>query len=111
MEIMKTVQNPATRFEMRLDSSLKELFETAACIEGISMAAFVKNAAKLVADDVINRHKVTTLGQEAYQRFEALVSEPPKLDAKMRAAIENINGGILNGYRRNRKPEDRKADR
>ncbi|MCE9932677.1 type II toxin-antitoxin system TacA family antitoxin [Aeromonas hydrophila] len=111
MEIMKATQQASTRFEMRLDSSLKELFDKAACIEGVSVAAFLKNAAKMVAEEVIYRHQVTTLNQEAHQRFEALISEPPSLSAKMQAAIGNINGGTLHGYRRKRKPEDRTTDR
>lgn len=111
MEIMKAIEQTSTRFEMRLDSSLKDLFEKAACIEGVSMAAFLKNAAKMVAEEVIYRHQVTTLNQETHQRFEALTSEPPVLGAKMLAAIENINGGTLHGYRRKRKSEDRTTDR
>jgi len=64
------------RLDLKLSSADKQLFAQAAAIEGLSMAAFVRAAAKQRAAIAIQQERQLRLSQQDFTAFQAAIAEP-----------------------------------
>jgi uncharacterized protein (DUF1778 family) len=64
------------RLDLKLSTADKQLFAQAAAIEGVSMAAFVRLAAKQRAAEAIQRERLLSLSQRDFTAFHAAIAEP-----------------------------------
>ena len=64
------------RLDLKLSSEAKDLFIQAAAIEGMSLAAFVRSAAKKQASEAILRERQLHLSQRDFDAFQAAIREP-----------------------------------
>ena len=90
------------RFEFRVTDEIKELFEQAASISGISVSAFVKMAGRKVAEEIIESERTLRLTTQSYAKMIELLTNPPEFNARMTAAIESSRSGVLKIERRTR---------
>ncbi len=80
----------SNRLELKLSISEQELLIQAATLEGMSLAAFVRSAAKKQASEVILRQRQLQLCQRDFAAFQAALDgpfrpAPPLEDALQRA--------------------------
>lgn len=78
------------RLDLKLSSDDKDLLMQAATIEGMSLAAFVRSAAKKQASEAILRERQLQLSQRDFDAFHAAIQAPfrpapPLEDALQRA--------------------------
>lgn len=78
------------RLDLKLSSDDKDLLMQAATIEGMSLAAFVRSAAKKQASEAILRERQLQLSQRDFDAFHAAIHAPfrpapPLEDALQRA--------------------------
>lgn len=64
------------RLDLKLSAADKQLFAQAAAIEGLSMAAFVRAAAKQRAAVAIQQERQLRLSQQDFTAFQAAIAEP-----------------------------------
>lgn len=64
------------RLDLKLSAADKQLFAQAAAIEGLSMAAFVRAAAKQRAAVAIQQERQLRLSQRDFTAFQAAIAEP-----------------------------------
>lgn len=64
------------RLDLKLSSDDKDLLMQAATIEGMSLAAFVRSAAKKQASEAILRERQLQLSQRDFDAFHAAIHEP-----------------------------------
>lgn len=64
------------RLDLKLSAEDKQLFAQAAAIEGLTMAAFVRSAAKQRAAAAIQQHCQLRLSQRDFTAFQAAIAEP-----------------------------------
>jgi uncharacterized protein (DUF1778 family) len=64
------------RLDLKLSAADKQLFAQAAAIEGLSMAAFVRAAAKQRAAVAIQQERQLCLSQQDFTAFQAAIAEP-----------------------------------
>lgn len=83
------------RIEFRATEELKELFEQAASISGLTVSAFIKMAGRKVADEVIESERTLRLQAESYAKIVDLLSNPPEFNEAMTAAIESSRRGVM----------------
>jgi uncharacterized protein (DUF1778 family) len=74
------------RLEARVSSYLKELFQEAADVRGVTLSDFIISSAHDVAVDTLERHKVIKLNREASIQFANALLRPPRPNPKLRAA-------------------------
>jgi uncharacterized protein (DUF1778 family) len=83
------------RLDLKLSAADKRLFAQAAAIEGISMAAFVRLAAKQRAAESIQREQQLSLSQRDFTAFHAAIAEPfaptPALQEAMEQARTRVS--------------------
>ncbi|MBS4719620.1 DUF1778 domain-containing protein [Aeromonas dhakensis] len=83
----------SNRVDMRLEPLLKELFETAAFISGVSLSSFMKTASMKMAEEILERERTIRLGAEAHDKFMSLLAAPVQVNPQMKAAISNVMNG------------------
>ena len=76
------------RLDLKLSAADKQLFAQAAAIEGVSMASFVRLAAKARAAEAIQRDQQITLSQRDFKAFHAAIAETLEPNAALRDAME-----------------------
>jgi len=76
------------RLDLKLSAADKQLFAQAAAIEGLSMAAFVRQAAKQRAAEAIQREQQLALSQREFTAFQAAISQPFSPNLALQEALE-----------------------
>ncbi len=76
------------RLDLKLIATDKQLFAQAAAIEGMTVAAFVRLAAKQRAVEAIQCDQQITLSQQDFKAFHAAIAEPFEPNAALRDALE-----------------------
>ena len=82
------------RLDLKLSSDDKDLLMQAAAIEGMSLAAFVRSAAKKQASEAILRERQLQLSQRDFDAFHAAIHEPflpaPPLEEALQRACSRV---------------------
>lgn len=76
------------RLDLKLSAADKQLFAQAAAIEGLSMAAFVRQAAKQRAAEAIQREQQLALSQRDFTALQAAISQPFSPNPALQEALE-----------------------
>lgn len=76
------------RLDLKLSAADKQLLAQAAAIEGVTMAAFVRLAAKQRAAEAIRRDQQISLSQRDFKAFQAAIARPFEPNAALREALE-----------------------
>ncbi len=76
------------RLDLKHSAADKHLFAQAAAIEGLSMAAFVRQAAKQRAAEAIQREQQLALSQRDFTAFQAAISQPFSPNPALQEALE-----------------------
>jgi uncharacterized protein (DUF1778 family) len=76
------------RLDLKLSAADKQLFAQAAAIKGLSMAAFVRQAAKQRAAEAIQREQQLALSQREFTAFQAAISQPFSPNPALQEALE-----------------------
>jgi uncharacterized protein (DUF1778 family) len=74
------------RLEAHASPYLKELFQEAADVRGVTLSDFIISSAHDVAVDTLERHKVIKLNREASIQFANALLRPPRSNPRLRAA-------------------------
>ena len=76
------------RLDLKLSAADKQLLAHAAAIEGLSMAAFVRLAARQRAAEAIQREQQLVLSQGDFTAFHAAIAQPFAANAALEAVME-----------------------
>lgn len=76
------------RLDLKLSAADKQLLAQAAAIQGVSMAAFVRLAAKQCAAEAIQRDQQISLSRQDFKAFHAAIAEPFVPNAALSDALE-----------------------
>jgi len=82
------------RLDLKLSSSDKQLLQQAAAIEGISVAAFVRLAAKQRAADAILLDRSVCLSRRDYATFQAALAEPFRPNEALLQALNQVQARV-----------------
>jgi uncharacterized protein (DUF1778 family) len=76
------------RLDLNLSAADKQLLAQAAAIEGVSMAAFVRMAAKKRAAEAIQLERQLSLSRRDFTAFQAAIGAPFAANPALQEAIE-----------------------
>ena len=76
------------RLDLKLSAADKHLLAQSAAIEGVTMAAFVRLAARKRAADAIQRDQQITVSQRDFKAFHAAIARPFEPNQALRDALE-----------------------
>jgi len=76
------------RLDLKLSAADKQLLAQAAAIEGLSMAAFVRLAARQRAAEAIQREQQLLLSQRDFTAFHAAIGQPFAANAELETVME-----------------------
>lgn len=76
------------RINLRLSETAKRRIEQAAHVEGKTVSAFIVSSALESAEKTVRRHETVALAREDAARFFDALSDPPPLNDRLRAALE-----------------------
>lgn len=76
------------RLDLKLSAADKHLLAQAAAIEGVTMAAFVRLAARQRAAEAIQRDQQITVSQRDFKAFHAAIARPFEPNQALRDALE-----------------------
>jgi len=76
------------RLDLNLSAADKQLLAQAAAIEGLSKAAFVRQAAKQRAAEAVQREEQLGLSQRDFAAFQAAISQPFAPNPALLEALE-----------------------
>ena len=76
------------RLDLKLSAADKQLLAQATAIEGLSMAAFVRLAARQRAAEAIQREQQLLLSQRDFTAFHAAIGQPFAANAELEAVME-----------------------
>lgn len=76
------------RLDLKLSTADKQLLAQAAAIEGLSMAAFVRLAARQRAAEAIQREQQLLLSQRDFTAFHAAIGQPFAANAELEVVME-----------------------
>ena len=82
------------RLDLKLSAADKQLFAQAAAIEGLSMAAFVRSAAKQRAAIAIQQEHQLSLSQQDFTAFQAAIAEPFAPNPALQAALNDAGSRV-----------------
>jgi uncharacterized protein (DUF1778 family) len=89
---MEFVMSTATRFDLKIDADEKDVVSRAAALMGVTMAAFVRTAAKEKARDLLDRESRITMTTHDFSAFTAALNGAfapnAALEKAMKAAHE-----------------------
>jgi uncharacterized protein (DUF1778 family) len=74
------------RLEARVSRELKQLFQEAADMRGVTLSDFLINSAHDAAVETVEQHKVIRLSREASLQFARALLRPPQSHPRRRAA-------------------------
>lgn len=83
------------RLDLKLSAADKQLLAQAAAIEGLSMAAFVRLAARQRAAEAIERERLLSLSQRDFTAFHAAIAEPFAPNPALREAMEQARSRVI----------------
>ncbi|RSM21719.1 MULTISPECIES: DUF1778 domain-containing protein [Aeromonas] len=95
MNTEKEVKSSLDRVDLRLDTQTKNMFERAAIASDMTLTAFMKAAAKRMADEVLERSKTIQLAAAEHDKFMNLLAAPVEFNSRMKAAISSIQNGVF----------------
>ena len=76
------------RVNLRLDETAKRRIEQAASFEGKTVSGFILSSALENAEKTIRKHETMVLSRRDAQTFLDAILEPPKMNAKLREALD-----------------------
>ena len=76
------------RLDLRINSEIKSLFSRAAEYSGMTMSAFIIDAARERAQDLIRQNEVITLSNADRDVFLDMLANPPEPNEKLKRAAE-----------------------
>ncbi len=79
------------RLDLKLSCTDKQLLQQAAAIEGISVAAFVRLAAKQRAAEAIQLDRAVSLSRCDYETFQAALAEPFRPNEALLQALNQLH--------------------
>jgi uncharacterized protein (DUF1778 family) len=79
------------RLDLKLSAADKHLLAQAAAIEGVTMAAFVRLAARQRAAEAIQRDQQITVSQRDFKAFHAAIARPFEPNPALRDALEQAH--------------------
>jgi uncharacterized protein (DUF1778 family) len=82
------------RLDLKLSAADKQLLAQAAAIEGLSMAAFVRLAARQRAAEAIQREQQMLLSQRDFTAFHAAIGQPFAANAELQAVMEQAHSRV-----------------
>ena len=82
------------RLDLKLSAADKQLFAQAAAIEGLSMAAFVRSAAKQRAAIAIQQERQLRLSQQDFTAFQSAIAEPFTPTPALQAALNDAGSRV-----------------
>jgi uncharacterized protein (DUF1778 family) len=83
------------RMHFRAKPHIKRAIQRAAALSGVDDSVFTMSAAYNAALDTIARHERMVLQPEDYEVFFAALDNPPKPNAKLRAAFEQYKRNVI----------------
>jgi uncharacterized protein (DUF1778 family) len=82
------------RLDLKLSSSDKQLLQQAAAIESISVAAFVRLAAKQRAAEAIQLDRSVGLSRRDYETFQAALAAPSRPNEALLQALKQVHARV-----------------
>ena len=82
------------RLDLKLSSDDKDLLMQAATIEGMSLAAFVRSAAKKQASEAILRERQLQLSQRDFDAFHAAIQAPFRPAPPLEEALQRARSQV-----------------
>jgi uncharacterized protein (DUF1778 family) len=89
-EVMATTD----RLDLKLSSSDKQRLQQAAAIKGISVAAFVRLAAKQGGAEAIQLDRAIFLSRRDYGTFQAALTEPSRPNEALLQALNQVQARV-----------------
>jgi uncharacterized protein (DUF1778 family) len=80
--------NTLARFDLTMDAEEKEMVSRAAALAGITMAAFVRTAAKEKARDLLANESRITMSNRDFQAFTTALNDAFAPNAALQNALE-----------------------
>jgi uncharacterized protein (DUF1778 family) len=90
----ETTTQRQARIEIRIDPSSKELVEKAASILGQSLSSFIVSRMVADAQQVIDANARTMLSLQDWERFHAVLSNPPAPNNALKKAARRYKDSI-----------------
>jgi uncharacterized protein (DUF1778 family) len=84
---LKTGRARYERLEARVSADLKNLFQEAADMRGITLSDFIINSARDAAVQTVEQDRIIRLNREASIQFANSLLHPPKPNARLKAAV------------------------
>lgn len=95
---MKTLTKPkqngsgaTDRLEARVSPDLKRLFQRAADLQGVTLSDFLIASLRQAAVQTVEQHEVIQLSERDAALFARVMSNPPKPNARLRAAARRYH--------------------
>jgi uncharacterized protein (DUF1778 family) len=85
------------RLHLKRSSSDKRFFQQAAANEGISVAAFVRSAAKQQSEEAIQLDRAVSLTRRDYETFHAALAEPFRPNEALLQALTPVHARVKRG--------------
>jgi uncharacterized protein (DUF1778 family) len=82
------------RLDLKLSKEDKQLLIEAAAIEGMSLAAFVRTAAKKQASEAILRERQILLSQRDFDAFQAAIHQPFQPTPTLEQALQRARSQV-----------------
>ena len=89
----RTIKAKSERVDLRLEPTLKDMFESAAFAAEMTLSSFMKAASKRMAEEVLEREQSIRLSAQEHDKFMNLLATPARLSSRMQAAISNVMNG------------------
>jgi uncharacterized protein (DUF1778 family) len=78
---------PTARFDLKMDVEEKDAVSRAAALLGMTMAAFVRTAAKEKARDLLDRESRITMSNQDFKEFTSALDEAFAPNAALQKAM------------------------
>ncbi|HMQ58104.1 MAG TPA: DUF1778 domain-containing protein [Rhizobiaceae bacterium] len=86
--------NKTDRFQLRIPSTHKALIARAAALSNQDMTAFILDRVVPQAQAVVDAAEVTVVSVRDFERILELLDNPPKPNARLKAAIASLPGDL-----------------
>jgi uncharacterized protein (DUF1778 family) len=83
-----TMKSKTKRFDMRLDEEQKALLERAAALEGQSVTNFVRSNLIIMARQIVERDRTTTLSERDWDAFMKVLASDEEPNAALKKALK-----------------------
>ena len=82
------------RLDLKLSAADKQLLAQAAAIEGVSMAAFVRIAARKCAAEAIQHERQLSLSRRDFTAFHAAIAAPFAVNPALQDAMQQARSSV-----------------